>query len=131
MGCSYSLTHLDRHIKNSHTELSVEERVSMLQETKRREMVRLLTTLRGTNPRPQMVALAQAGPSPSAAQMPAADQMPAAAPKRTLVKRKRLMAEVVRAKKAKTPTKSPTKSPFKPKSQTKPFMPWSTGVVIG
>lgn len=54
--CQYkSGKHLDRHILNHHTELSQEKRRNMLKEAKYLRALQLLSQLRQTSPRPEMV----------------------------------------------------------------------------
>lgn len=53
-GCDYMLTRLDRHIRQAHTELTIQERASMVVEAKRRTSIKLLADLRASNPRPSM-----------------------------------------------------------------------------
>lgn len=54
-GCNYTLTRLDRHIKQAHTELTIPERVDMLFEAERRLILRLLGDLWASYPTPVMV----------------------------------------------------------------------------
>ncbi|XP_035478727.2 uncharacterized protein LOC118299259 [Scophthalmus maximus] len=53
-GCQYQLSRLDRHIHQSHTELSIAERAAKMNQARRIRTMELLAELRATDPTPAM-----------------------------------------------------------------------------